>query len=238
MKLCVLSSNLHFASGLQVKNVSIGYSSIQEAVLINPTLGHRSEESDTLTESIKATSNAETLTQPRKTRKRNMKNLPVGLNFFKRTLGVLKKKKQKRGRSGTLAVSIISKELLSKKSSTDEAHSTSQITREGTSGSGCLHGKDNSVSVHNKRRRSSSNGNMLLGSQTGELKERTNQNGAVLASDQQQPLTNSDLSEASQNAKRKRESSKEEQISSQKEQETILTRGLPETVGKYSVFST
>uniref|UniRef100_A0A1J3IK99 Ubiquitin carboxyl-terminal hydrolase n=1 Tax=Noccaea caerulescens TaxID=107243 RepID=A0A1J3IK99_NOCCA len=218
------------ANSLKVKNVSIGYSSIQEPVLINPTLGHRSEESDTLTESIKATSDAETLTQPRKTRKRNMKNLPVGLKFFKRTLCVLKKKKQKRGRSGTLAVNIISKELLSKKSSTDEAHSTSQITREGTSGSGCLHGKDNSVSVHNKRIRSSSNGNVLLGSQTGELKERTNQNGAVLASDQQQPLTNSGLSEASQNAKRKREPSKEEQISSQKEQETILTRGLPETV--------
>ncbi|CAA7049730.1 unnamed protein product [Microthlaspi erraticum] len=199
------------ANSLEAKNVSIGHSSIQEAVVVNQTLGHHSEESDTLTESIKATSDEETLTPPRKTRKRNMKKLSVGLNYFKRTLGVLKKKKQKRGRSGTSAVKIISEEL-----------STSQITREVASGSGCSHGKDSS-----KRIRSSSNGNMLP-SQTGELKERTNQNGAVLASDQQQP--SSDLSEASQNAKRKRESSKEEQISSQEEQETILTRGLPETV--------
>ncbi|CDY55010.1 BnaA10g29360D [Brassica napus] len=75
-----------------------------------------------------------------------------------------------------------------------------------------------------------SNGNMLLASPILELKERTNQNGAVLASDQHQPLRSSDLSEASQNAKRKRDNSKEEQILSQKEQVTILTRGLPETV--------
>ncbi|CAH2069578.1 unnamed protein product [Thlaspi arvense] len=217
------------SNSLKVKNVSIGISSI-EAALVDQTLGHHSEESDTLIESIKATSNEETLTQSRKTRKRKMKILPVGLKFFKLTLGVRKKKKQKRGRSGTVAVNTISEEPLSMKRATDqEHHSTSQITSEVNSGAACLNGKDNSVSIHNKRM-SSSNGNMLLGSRTRELKERTNQNGAVLASDQQQPLRSSDLPEASQNAKRKRD----EQILLEKEQVTILTRGLPEiVVGKW-----
>ncbi|ESQ42596.1 hypothetical protein EUTSA_v10012558mg [Eutrema salsugineum] len=215
------------ANSLKVKNVSIGNSPI-EAVLVNQTLGQHSEELTTLTESIKATSDEERLTTPRKTRKRNMKTMQVGLTFFKLSLGVLKKKKQRKGRSSTVAVNIISEELLSKKRAIDQEHCTSQIIGEVASGSACLHLKNNSVSVHNKRR--SSNGNMLLGSPTGELKERTNQNGAVLASDQQHPLRSSDMSEASQNAKRKRESSKEEQILLQKEHVTILTRGLPETV--------
>ncbi|CAF2137235.1 BnaA02g07970D [Brassica napus] len=89
--------------------------------------------------------------------------------------------------------------------------------------------KDNSVRVHDEKIRSR-NGNMLLGSPAVELKERSNQNGAVLASDQEQTWKSSDMSEASQNAKRKRESAKEEQNSLQKEQVTILTRGLAETV--------
>ncbi|VVB16387.1 unnamed protein product [Arabis nemorensis] len=56
------------------------------------------------------------------------------------------------------------------------------------SGSACLHVEDdNSVSVHCKSI-ASSNGSMLLGSPTGELKERTNRNGAILASDQEPPL--------------------------------------------------
>ncbi|CDY57464.1 BnaC09g33510D [Brassica napus] len=163
-------------------------SPMEEAVLDNQTLVHQSDES--ATESIKQTSAEKTLTTQRKTRKRNMKTLRVGLSSFKLALGVRKK----RGRSRTLAV-------------------------KGTS----------DVSVDNERTRTS-NGNMLLASPIVELKERTNQNGAVLASDQQQPLRSSDLSEASQNAKRKRDNSKEEQILLQKEQVTILTRGLPETV--------
>ncbi|CAG7910355.1 unnamed protein product [Brassica rapa] len=212
-------------TSLKVKN---GNSPMEEAVLDNQTLLHQSEES--ATESIKQTSVDETLTTPRKTRKRNKKTVQVGLSFFKLALGVRKKKKQKRGRSSTLAVKKgTSEELLSKKRATDQERSTPLITSKAASGSACLHGKGKSVSVDNERIRTS-NGNMLLASPIVELKERTNQNGAVLASDQQQPLKSSDLSEASQNAKRKRDNSKEEQILSQKEQVTILTRGLPETV--------
>lgn len=186
------------------------------------------------TELTKPTSAEETLTAPRKTRKRNMKTVQVGLSSFKLALGVRKKKKQKKGRSRTLAVKKgTSEELLSKKRATDLERSTPLITSKAASGSACLHGKGKSVSVDNERVRTS-NGSMLLASATVELKERTNQNGAVLASDQQQPLKRSDLSEASQNAKRKRDCSKEEQILLQKEQVTILTRGLPETVGKFS----
>ncbi|KAF8102548.1 hypothetical protein N665_0198s0248 [Sinapis alba] len=217
-------------TSLKVKNVSIGNSPIEEAVVDNQTLGHQSEELATSTESTKPTTVEETLTTPRKTRKRNMKTLQVGLTSFKLVLGVHKKKKHKRGRSSTLAVKKgTSAELLSKKRATDQERSTPLITSKVASGSACLHGKGKSVSVHNERIRSSS-GNMLLGSPNGELKERVNQNGAVLASDQEQPLKNSDLSEASQNAKRKRSVSKEEQVLLQKEQVTILTRGLPETV--------
>ncbi|KAJ0266835.1 hypothetical protein HA466_0007630 [Hirschfeldia incana] len=206
----------------KVKNVSIGDSPMEEAVLGNQILGHQSE-------SIKPTSVEETLTAPKKTRKRNMKTVQVGLSSFKLALGVRKKKKQRKGRSSTLAAKGTSKELLSKKRATDQERSTSQITSQAASGSACLHGKGKSVSVDNKRLRAS-NGHMLLASPTVELKERTNQNGAVLASDQQQSLKSSDLSEASQNAKRKRDNSKEEQVLLQKEQLTILTRGLPETV--------
>ncbi|KAL0735036.1 hypothetical protein Bca4012_011246 [Brassica carinata] len=216
-------------TSLKVKNVSIGDSSIEEAVLDNQTLGHQLEESATSTELMKPTSVEETLAKPRKTRKRNMKTVQVGLSSFKLALGVRKKKKQKRGRSSTLAVKGTSKELLSKKRATDVERSTPLITSKAASGSACLHGKGKSVSVDNERIRTS-NGNMLLASTTVELKERTSQNGAVLASDPQQPLKRSDLSEASQNAKRKRDNSKEEQILLQKEQVTILTRGLPDTV--------
>ncbi|KAL1217538.1 Ubiquitin carboxyl-terminal hydrolase 23 [Cardamine amara subsp. amara] len=214
------------ANSLKVKNVSIGNSPIEESGLIDQTLGQHPEESATSVKSIKSTSAREILTTPIKTRKHNTKSLQVGLKFFKLSLGLRKNKKQKRGRSSsTVAVKIISEELLSKKRATDQEHSTSQITSEVVSGSTCTHGKDNSVSVHSKSTRSS-NGNMLFGSPTGELKERTNQNGSVLASNQQQPSGSSDLSEASQNAKRKRESS----VSLQKESMDILTRGVPETV--------
>ena len=214
-------SNLPSAS-LQVKNDN---SPMEEAVLDNQTLVHQSDES--ATESIKQTSVEETFTTPRKTRKRNMKTVQVGLSSFKLALGVRKK----RGRSRTLAVKGTSE---SKKRATDLERSTPLITsKAASSGSAYKHGKGKSVSVDNERIMTS-NGNMLLASPIVELKERTNQNGAVLASDQQQPLKSSDLSEASQNAKRKRDNSKEEQILSQKEQVTILTRGLPETVGKFS----
>ncbi|WZZ90006.1 hypothetical protein YC2023_118585 [Brassica napus] len=205
-------------TSLKVKNDN---SPMEEAVLDNQTLVHQSDES--ATESIKQTSAEKTLTTQRKTRKRNMKTLRVGLSSFKLALGVRKK----RGRSRTLAVKGTSE---SKKRATDLERSTPLITSKAASGSACcLHGKGKSVSVDNERTRTS-NGNMLLASPIVELKERTNQNGAVLASDQQQPLRSSDLSEASQNAKRKRDNSKEEQILLQKEQVTILTRGLPETV--------
>ena len=164
-----------------------------------------------------------------------MKTLKVGFKSFKLTLGVRKKKKQKKRRPSAVKVDS---EVLSSKRATDQERSTPQITSDvASSGSGCLHGKDNSVNLHDEKIRSR-NGNMLLGSPAVELKERSNQNGAVLASDQEQTLKRFDMSEASQNAKRKRESAKEEQNSSQKEQVTILTRGLPETVGKLSLFST
>ncbi|CAN6812506.1 unnamed protein product [Brassica oleracea] len=171
-----------------------------------------------------ANKDEETLTTPRKTRKGKTKTLQVGLKLFKLALGVRKKMKQKRGRSS--AVKVVSEELRSKKRATDQERSTSQITSEVASGSACLPGKNNTVSVQNE----SSNGNTLLGSATKELKERANENSAVLASDQQQPVRSSDLSEASQIAKRKGESSKDEQIVLQKDEPTILTRGLPETV--------
>ncbi|CAH8358701.1 unnamed protein product [Eruca vesicaria subsp. sativa] len=219
------ASNLNEAdTSLKVKSVSVGDSAMEVAALDNQTLGHQPEESATSTESIKPTSVVETLTTPRKTRKGKMKTLQVGLTSFKLTLGVCKKKKQKRRRSSTLAVKGTSEEVLSKKRASDQDRSTPLVTGKVTTGSVCLHGKGKSVSVQNERIRSS-NGNMLLGSPNGVLKERTNQNGAVLASDQQQPLKSSDLSEANQNAKRKRE-----QALLQKEQVTILTRGLPETV--------
>ncbi|CAE6246580.1 unnamed protein product [Arabidopsis arenosa] len=190
------------AKSLKVKNVSIGNSPIEEAVLIDQTMGHHPEELATSIEPLKSTSERETLTTPRKTRKRKMKTLKVEFKFFKLALGLRKKKIQKRERlSSSLAVKIISEELLSKKSATDQEHSTSQIINEVASGSACLHGKDTSVSAH------------------------SDQNGAV-ASDQQLPAGSSDLSEASQIAKRKRESS----ILLQKEAVNILTRGVPETV--------
>ncbi|CAN7006079.1 unnamed protein product [Brassica rapa subsp. trilocularis] len=171
-----------------------------------------------------ASKDEQTLNTARKTRKGKTKTQQVGLKLFKLALGVRKKMKQKRGRSS--AVKVIPEELRSKKGATDQERSTSEITSEVASG---LPGKDNIVSVHNERNMNS-NGNMLLGSATGDLKERANQNGAVLASDQQPPLRSSDLSKASQIAKRKRESSKDEQIVLQKDEPTILTRGLPETV--------
>ncbi|KAL0729244.1 hypothetical protein Bca4012_025337 [Brassica carinata] len=207
------------ANSSKVKNVSTGNSHIEEAVLVNHTLGHQLEGSATSTESVKASSDEGTLTIPRKTRKGNMKTLQVGLKSFKLALGVRKKKKKKKGRSSNSGVKVISDELLSNKRATDQERNTSQITS--ASGSTCLNGKDNSVNVHNEKIWSR-NGNMLLGSPKGELKERTNQNGAVLASGQQKTLKSSDMSEASQKAKRKRESSKD--------QVAILTRGLPETV--------
>ncbi|KAF8093823.1 hypothetical protein N665_0377s0033 [Sinapis alba] len=163
---------------------------------------NKSESADSV-ESIKPTSEEETLTTPRKTRKGKTKTLQVELRLFKMALGVRKKKKQKRGRSSTLAGKVISEELLSKERATDQERSTSQITSEVAFGSACLHGKE---------------------------RIRTNQNVDAHASDQQQSLRSSDLSEASQNAKRKRESSKDEQPVLQKDQLTILTRGLPETV--------
>ncbi|KAG2333289.1 hypothetical protein Bca52824_004469 [Brassica carinata] len=156
----------------------------------------------------------ETLTTPRKTRKAGSWRT--------------QKEETEKGRSSTLAGKVISEELLSKKRATDQERSTSQITSEIASGSSCLPGKDNTVSVHNERKLNC-NGNMLFGSATGDL-ERANQNGAVLASDQQPPLRSSGVSEASQIAKRKRESSKDDQIVLQKDELTILTRGLPETV--------
>ncbi|CAF1892453.1 hypothetical protein Bca4012_048664 [Brassica carinata] len=202
------------ANSLKVRDVSVGNSPIEEAVHVNQTLGRQLEGSATSIESVKASSDEGTLTTPRKTRKGSMKTLKVGFKSFKLTLGVRKKKKQKKRRS----------------SATDQERSTSQITSEvASSGSGCLYGKDNCVNLHDEKIRSR-NGNVLLGSPAVELKERSNQNGAVLASDQEQTLKSSDMSEASQNAKRKRESAKEEQNSLQKEQVTILTRGLPETV--------
>lgn len=176
----------------------------------------------------------ETLTTPRKTRKGKTKTtLQVGSRLFKLALGVRKKKKQKKGRSSTFAGKVISEEVLSEKRAEDQERSTSEITSEVASGSSCSPGK----SVHNERKMNS-NGNMLLGSATtGDLNERANnQNGAVLASDQQPPLRSSGLPKASQVAKRKREPSKDEQIVLQKDEPTILTRGLPETVGKSSVF--
>ncbi|KAG5403682.1 hypothetical protein IGI04_009801 [Brassica rapa subsp. trilocularis] len=171
-----------------------------------------------------ASKDEQTLNTARKTRKGKTKTQQVGLKLFKLALGVRKKMKQKRGRSS--AVKVIPEELRSKKGATDQERSTSEITSEVASG---LPGKDNIVSVHNERNMNS-NGNMLLGSATGDHQERANQNGAVLASDQQPPLRSSDLSKASQIAKRKRESSKDEQIVLQKDEPTILTRGLPETV--------
>ncbi|XP_010443509.1 PREDICTED: ubiquitin carboxyl-terminal hydrolase 23 [Camelina sativa] len=166
------------ANSLKVKDVSIGKSPIEAAVLIDQTKGQRPEELATSIELIKSTSVSETLTTPRKSRKRNMKSLQVGLKFFNKALGLRKTKKLKKGRLSSTAVKMISEELLSKKSAADNDQSTS----------------------------TSSNGNMLV--------------GAVLASDQQQPLGSSDLS------KRKRESS----ILLQKEAVSILTRGVPETV--------
>lgn len=201
MKLSV--SNSQVTTAIQVTSVSVGDSSIVQ------TLGHHSKESATSTESIKATSDEETLPTSRKIRKHNMKTMQVGLKFFKLTLSLRKKKKQKRGISSALAVP----EVLSKESGTAQEHSTPQKASEVASGSACLHREDGSASVNSKRI-SSSNGNLLPGS----------------------PLRSSDLLVVSQNAKRKRESSKEEQIKLQKESETILTLGLPETVGKFSVF--
>ncbi|KAJ0246027.1 Ubiquitin carboxyl-terminal hydrolase 23 [Hirschfeldia incana] len=202
--------------------VNVGNSPIEEAVRVNQTLGHHLKESATSVESMKASSDEGTRTTPRKTRKGNMKALQVGLKSFKLALGVRKKKKQKKGRSSALAVKVISEKLPSKKRATGKE-------RKSASGSACLNGKENRVIVHDEKTMSR-NGNMLRGSPTGELKERTNQNGAVLASVQEQTSKSSDMSEANQNAKRKRESSKKEQNMIQKEQTTILTRGLPETV--------
>ncbi|KAF8047383.1 hypothetical protein N665_3069s0004 [Sinapis alba] len=187
--------------------------SLPEAVHVNQTLGHQLEESATSIESVKASSDKGTLSAPRKNRKGNMKTLQVGLKSFKLSLGVRKKKKHKKGRSSTLAVKVISEELLSKKRARDQKHNTLQITKAVTSGSACLNEKDNRVNLHDEKIRSR-NENFSLGSLNGELKERTNQNGAVLASDQQQTLKSSEMSEASQNAKRKRELAKwDEEVS-------------------------
>ncbi|CAN8253132.1 unnamed protein product [Cochlearia groenlandica] len=201
---------------VMVNNILSATAPIQEHVLGNQTLGQHSEETATSIESLKPTSHGVALSIPRKTRKRKMKTPRMGLTFFKLSVGVHKKKKQISGKSSTLAFKINAEELLSKSIATDQEHCTSKISSKVASGSTCLHGKDDSVSVH-------TNGDILV-------KERTNKNGAVLEVDQQQPLRSSDMPEASQNGKRKREALKEEQISIQKKDVAILTRGLPETV--------
>ncbi|CAN8248417.1 unnamed protein product [Cochlearia groenlandica] len=212
---------------LMVKNVLVGNSPDEEAVRIDHTLGQHLEESTASVKSTKAVSDRETLATPRKARKRNKKTRQAGLKIFKLSLGLRKNKKQKRDRRSALAVKSISEELPSKKRAVDQDHSTSKITSKVAPAR--FDKKDNIVGVHSKKI-DNIDRNILLSSPTIELKERTNQNGAVLASDQQQPLENSSLSDTSQDSKRKRDSSKEEQILLQKEAINILTRGLPETV--------
>ncbi|BAB08869.1 unnamed protein product [Arabidopsis thaliana] len=172
------------ANSLKVINVSVGNPPVEKAVLIDQTMGHHLEESATSIESLKLTSERETLTTPKKTRKPKTKTLKVEFKFFKLALGLRKKKVQRRERlSTTVAGEIISEELLSKKR---------------------VKYQDTSLIAPSKMISSS--------------------DGAV-TSDQQQPVGSSDLSEASQNAKRKRES-----VLLQKEAVNILTRGVPETV--------
>ncbi|XP_010545453.1 PREDICTED: ubiquitin carboxyl-terminal hydrolase 23-like [Tarenaya hassleriana] len=214
----------------QIETATSGNSLTKKAVLNHQKLvTQRADEAvipcDMSTESVKISiSDSVTLVTPRKVHKPHKRNMSMGLKFFKLALGLRKKGKHKKGKLRASAVkSKPEEQLLSRQNAADQEPSTSQATSRVSSGSTHLLEKDNSVRAQDTR----------IDGVVGELKDRTNQNGSVLASEKR-PVGHSDVSEVSQQAKRKRASSKDEQVKYEKAALSILTRGLPETtVGKW-----
>ncbi|XP_010536980.1 PREDICTED: ubiquitin carboxyl-terminal hydrolase 23 [Tarenaya hassleriana] len=218
----------------QVESATSCNSLNKKAALNDQNLAQRSNETaipcDMSTESVKiSTSDRVNIVTSRKIHKPHMKNMSMGLKLFKLALGLCKKKKHKRRKLRASAVKNIAEELLSQQRAADQGPSTSQAASTVSSGSTCFLEKDNSISVQDTSK-SDATGDLLMDNAIGELKDRINQNGSVLASERQ-AIGNSVVSEASQRAKRKRDSSKDgQEVKSEKAALSILTRGLPETV--------
>lgn len=160
-------------------------------------------------------------------------SMPIGLKFFKASLGLRKKKKHKRSKRRTVDLQNLSKELLLDKDSclsSDLGPSTSEKC--GASSRSSQKKVPNGTAKKNGKM---CNGDSLMNGVEGELTERICQNGAVLATDER--LQNhSDLTlEVNWQDATEPGSSKDSKKDVLQERMNTLTRGLQETRSEYTL---
>lgn len=160
-----------------------------------------------------------------------IKNMAIGLKFFRTSLG-LRMKKHKKSKHRTLVPRSFSKELLSERdcspSSVGPSNSdnTSRISRSS------FHSRKklaNGIALKNAK---TSNGDSSMNGIDGELRERNNLNGAVLATDQQLPKHSDSVSEANQQDAVELGALKDGRKDALLEGMSMLTRGLEETTSE------
>lgn len=157
-----------------------------------------------------------------------IKNMAIGLKFFRTSLG-LRMKKHKKSKRRTLVPRSFSKELLSERdcspSSVGPSNSdnTSRISRSS------FHSRKKLANGIAPKNVKTCNGDSLMNGMDGELRERNNLNGAVLATDQQLPKHSDSVSEANQQDAVELGALKDGRKDALLEGMSMLTRGLEET---------
>lgn len=157
-----------------------------------------------------------------------IKNMAIGLKFFRTSLG-LRMKKHKKGKRRTLDPRNFSKELLSEKECSPSSAGPSNSDNTSRISRSSFHSRKkpaNGIALKNVK---TCNGDSSMNGIDGELRERNNLNGAVLATDQQLPKHSDSGSEANQQDAVELGASKDGRKDALLEGMSMLTRGLEET---------
>lgn len=164
-----------------------------------------------------------------------IRNLPIGLKFFKASLG-LRKKKHKKSKRRMLDTKTLSKELLLDENCSSDVGPTKSENASKISTSS-YHSRKKAANGTAQKNVKICNGDSMMNDIDGELRKRIHQNGAVLATKEQLPKQSDSVMEANQQDATETIASKDSRNKVLQEGMSKLTRGLEETTSKYIISS-
>lgn len=151
-------------------------------------------------------------------------SIPIGLKFFRASLGLRKKKKHKRNKRHSVDLQNLSKE------SSDLGPSTSEKC-----GASSRSSQKKVLNGTVKKNGKMGNADSLVNGIDGELTERICQNGAVLAADEQLQKPSNSMLEVNRQDATEHDSSKDREKNVLQERSS-LTQGLEETTSEYTLY--
>lgn len=157
-----------------------------------------------------------------------IKNMAIGLKFFRTSLG-LRLKKHKKSKRRTLDAKNFSKELLSEKDCSSSSVGPSNSDNTGRISRSSSHSRKKPANGNAPKNVKTFNGDSSMNGIDGELRERNNKNGAVLATDEQLPKHSDSVLEANQRDAIELGASKDGRKDALLEGMSMLTRVLEET---------